>query len=470
MVRTVWTLWPPSLPVAPEWQVLSGLTVINPGRDRRENQTITMRGGRIESIDDPAPNLRILPRTRLFEHRYALPGLIDMDVRGLPGAGQLQRLFGVWFLAAGVTTVRDVGPVDGGFVALQERIAAAEIPWPRVIACGDTLAGDPQACPRGRLVSDPAAAQRAVDEVAAMGAPCVAVHWSLGGAALAAVRAAAARHGLPVVGDQPIGVALAGAALDDVRLTSAVSAPSSARRPSDWLRAWQGLDAAAIDALARSAAAQPTAYTPNLLRWAQLTPNDTLLEQRWLGDLLPRFYREVVWPDGLVELAGGDRRMTTEDVAAALANMRIAVRRLHEAGVAIHVGSATPSPYVVPGYGLWHEMMQLVSAGIPLEDVWTAATRGAGAALAIPQLGTLEPGAPADLLIFGKDPTREPDAITSLEAVVTRGRLYPKPLLNGYVLEHARYVRSAVYDGLAKLVPGPMMRWTGERHDGCQSP
>jgi hypothetical protein len=295
-----------------------------------------------------------------------------------------------------------------------------------------------------------------------MGAGCVAVHWSLSGAALAAVRSAAARRGLPVVGDLPIAVPLAEAAPDDVRLTSAVPPAPPARQPADWMRGWAALDPAAIDALAGSASAGRWAYTPSLLRWAQLAPDDALREQRWLGELLPRPYPEVLWPEGLAALAGAEPRLTAEEHAKAMANLRIAVHRLHAGGAPIHVGSATPSPYVPPGYGLWQEMLQLAGAGIALEEVWAAATRGAGEALGIPQLGTLEPGAPADLLIFAEDPTRSSNALTSLEAVVVQGRLYPKRLLNGYVMEYARYVHNPVYDRL--------LRWTAEPEHGCESP
>ena len=467
-------LKPPSLRVAPEWLTLAGVTVVNPGGDRRENQTVVMRDGRIESIRDGTPDAPVRLRARAYEHRYVLPGLIDMNVQ-VPSLGHLQRLFGVLFLYAGVTTVRDVGNLDGGLAELQRATAADEFPWPRLIACGHVLEGDPPACRGSRVVRDAADARRAVDELAAVGAGCVAVRRTLSAEALASVRAAAAARGLPLVGDLPPGVGLAESGLSDVDLIGAVPASPPARRLGDVLRAWQGLDAAALDTLVASAAASGAAFTPRLQRWNQLTMSPAALRQTPLIEFMPRFYRDVMWPSDMAATSAaiddptGAAGAPPVDVGRALAAMHTAVRRLHDAGVRIHLGSATPSPYVMPGVGLWLEMQRLIWAGLPLEDAWVAATRGAGESLGVPQLGRLEDGAPADLLIFRQDPTRDFAAMMSLEAVVSRGRLYPRTLLSGYFLEHARYVRGVLYDRLSMLVVR-WMAWLGrDLHSACES-
>jgi cytosine/adenosine deaminase-related metal-dependent hydrolase len=70
-------------------------------------------------------------------------------------------------------------------------------------------------------------------------------------------------------------------------------------------------------------------------------------------------------------------------------------------------------------------MRLFVEAGIPLEEVWKLATSGNGAALK-PGLGRLDPGAPADFLIFRKDPTQDLANLSTLEAVVADGRLYTR--------------------------------------------
>ena len=461
-----WVRLPPSTPVAPPWFALTGVTIVNPGRDRRENQTLTIRDGRIEAIRDRVPDSELRPRARAFEGRYVLPGLIDLDLRRVPADGELRRLFGVLFLATGVTTVRDIGNFQGSIVELQKRIAAGEEVWPRLVACGRVLDGDAPLCPRNRVVHSADDAAHAVAEIAASGASCVAVQAHLGGAALATIRRRAASEDLPVIGDVPVGVPPDMADLAEVHLVTALPLAQPLRGPADRMRAWAALDAPGIDAFVDAAAQERTAYIPNLLLWKQLTSNQDVVTWRTAAPFMPRFYPEVVWPQALAAMADVDART----YAVAIANLQRATQRLHAAGVPLHIGSGSPGAFVEPGYGMLFELMQLVGAGIPPADVWAAATRVAGEAVGIAQLGVLEAGAPADLLIFGEDPTLDMRNLNSLEAVITQGRLYGKRLLDRYVDQHARYVRSLAYDRLSMLVPHLAMRWAGEEGGECASP
>jgi len=461
-----WVQLPPSTPAARPWTALTGVTIINPGRDRRENQTLTIGDGRIEAIRDRVPDSELLPRAKAFEGRYILPGLIDLDVRRVPADGELRRLFGVLFLATGVTTIRDIGNFQGSIVELQRRIATGEEVWPRLVACGRVLDGDPLLCPGNHVVRSADDAVHAVDEIAASGASCVAVQAHLGDDALATIRLRAASQDLPVIGDVPLGVPPDTADLAEVHLVTALPLSQPLRGPADRIRAWAALDARGIDAFVDNAAQERSAYIPNLLLWKQLTSNQEVVTWRTAAPFMPRFYPEVLWPQTLAVMAGVDART----YAVAIANLQRATQRLHAAGVPLHIGSGSPGAFVEPGYGMLFELMQLVAAGIPPEAVWAAATRVAGEAVGIAQLGVLEAGAPADLLIFGKDPTLDMRNLNSLEAVITQGRLYGKRLLDRYVDQHARYVRSLAYDRLSMLVPHLAMRWAGEEGGECASP
>jgi len=110
-----------------------------------------------------------------------------------------------------------------------------------------------------------------------------------------------------------------------------------------------------------------------------------------------------------------------------------------------------------------------VGAGLTPEEAWVAGTRAAGESLGIAKLGTLEEGAPADLLIFRQDPTQDLMALTSLEAVVSQGRLYPAGHLTGFVLEYARYVQGAVYDRLSMVAARITAWWRGDALMACDS-
>jgi imidazolonepropionase-like amidohydrolase len=111
--------------------------------------------------------------------------------------------------------------------------------------------------------------------------------------------------------------------------------------------------------------------------------------------LLPRYYRDVLWSrdEGLPDV----RSLSRDDLAelrAALPAMTEVVRRLHEAGVEIHVGTDVSHPFVVPGASLHEELRHLVDAGFTPEEAWAAATRVAGDWLNEPGLGVVREQAP----------------------------------------------------------------------------
>ncbi len=110
--------------------------------------------------------------------------------------------------------------------------------------------------------------------------------------------------------------------------------------------------------------------------------------------------------------------------------MKMLTDELHLAGVPILAGTDTGNPFVIPGASLHEELRLLVESGLTPEEAWMAATSAAGKALRQPGLGIVEPGAPADLLVFREDPTRDLAALGSLEAIVADGRLYTKVALD----------------------------------------
>ena len=66
----------------------------------------------------------------------------------------------------------------------------------------------------------------------------------------------------------------------------------------------------------------------------------------------------------------------------------------------------------------------------------------------MPQLGRLEEGAPADLLLFREDPTRDLAALDTLEAVVADGRLYRRDALERALELQREHFRGRIYDTL----------------------
>jgi imidazolonepropionase-like amidohydrolase len=392
---------------------LAGLTVVNPGESREPGRGIEVRGDRITRVSaSPLPGA-----SDAYAGSFALPGLVDLHVHHPPALALGQReLFDLLFLAHGVTSVRDTGSFDGRLFAYRRRIDAGEHPGPRIFACGAILDGDPPAWPGARRVHDAAEAQQAVARLAAEGADCVKVYNQLDEASFIAIREAAAARGLPVVAHVPEQVPFERVAGVEVQHLMGLTED------------WAALGERDVDRYVFHSLRFDLVHTPTLVVFARAALLDRAdsLGADPAARLLPRFYRELLWNPAANPLVFWLTPGGWGEVGLRAAAMQRVVRRLHESGVRILAGTDTLNPYVVPGASLQAELVQLAEAGLGLEGAWIAATRHAGEALGVPGLGRVAEGAPADLAIYGEDPSRDAAAFATLRAVIVRGRLYPR--------------------------------------------
>ena len=99
-----------------------------------------------------------------------------------------------------------------------------------------------------------------------------------------------------------------------------------------------------------------------------------------------------------------------------------AVERAHEAGVPIAVGTDFIGPELVPHGGNALELELLVEeCGLSPLEALRGATGVAARTLPENDVGTLEPGAHADLVVFDGDPTQEIEAVRAVEQVYKGG-------------------------------------------------
>ena len=93
------------------------------------------------------------------------------------------------------------------------------------------------------------------------------------------------------------------------------------------------------------------------------------------------------------------------------------------AGSGASAGSGTPD--VPAGLGLHAELELFVEAGLTPLQALRAATANAAEALGVAdELGTIEPGKLADLVIVGGDPLRDIKSVRDVRAVIRGGRYY----------------------------------------------
>jgi imidazolonepropionase-like amidohydrolase len=99
------------------------------------------------------------------------------------------------------------------------------------------------------------------------------------------------------------------------------------------------------------------------------------------------------------------------------------VAEFHAAGGRVVVGSDAGMPGVPFGGGVHRELRLLVEAGITPRDALKAATSGAAEVLGTDDIGVIEPGRAADLLVVDGDPLQRIGAVERVVMVLRDGRI-----------------------------------------------
>lgn len=122
----------------------------------------------------------------------------------------------------------------------------------------------------------------------------------------------------------------------------------------------------------------------------------------------------------LQQIYGSDG--VTFDTIPVLVEQSDDLRRLHEFGIPLVVGTDVGSPWIFPGYAVHEEMALLEAAGIPAPDVLVMATRNAATLLgADDEIGTLVVGKIADMVLVEEDPRVTVENLRSIVAVYRDG-------------------------------------------------
>jgi imidazolonepropionase-like amidohydrolase len=133
---------------------------------------------------------------------------------------------------------------------------------------------------------------------------------------------------------------------------------------------------------------------------------------RWIPRVLVDFVARLVWNERMIaETVGRSQEM---------------IRRLHDAGVRIVVGTDSPgTPYFqynFHGPTTIREVELLTAAGLSFQEALAAATRVAAEMVGLGQeLGTVEIGKRADMVILNGDPLKNPGALRSIRWTIKEG-------------------------------------------------
>lgn len=99
--------------------------------------------------------------------------------------------------------------------------------------------------------------------------------------------------------------------------------------------------------------------------------------------------------------------------------------KVYEAGITIATGTDAGNPLTLHGVSMMAEMLLMQQAGIPASQILVMSTKnGARAMGRLNDLGTLEPGKVADLLVLDADPTVDVANFHKLALVIRAGQIH----------------------------------------------
>ena len=372
--------------------------------------------------------------------KWLIPGLVDMHVHVSP-AGYPMLL--VLYLANGVTTVRDTGGNITSLRVLRQALQAGRQVGPRLFFAGMMLDGNPAVAPGPAVIlaDSERRAESAVNFLADQGVDFVKVYNNISESVLVTIIKTAHGRKLTVTGHVPRSVTTTRAVelgmdgLEHIRITGRELLPLEEANKIDFLTLgpreallWQRFDtdSIGINKLIGIIAGHGTFLDPTLVldeAVFKMTAEERSAEPN--NRMLPKALLSRMIEGGLPEswLPPNDLRV----VAAAGFSKRLKfVEMCYRAGVRLIAGTDGPGlGPILPGYGLHSEIELFEKAGITPIDALRSATITAAEALHAQQdLGTIEPGKFADMVIVDANPLLDIANTRRIYRVVRSGEIY----------------------------------------------
>ena len=433
---------PGNVPV-PAFALVGATVVDGTGAPPRVNATVVMRGGRIECVGD-CPLAEDVERIDA-RGRWIVPGLVDAHVHysqtgwadGRPDALDVRARFPYdstvavlernperFFrsqLCAGVTATFDVGGYPWTWMLRQR--AEASTAAPHVAAAGPLLST------LDHWLNLPAARQfifTANDSATRAGARMIVRHGSDAIKVWYLVEQGSDTTHLK----RQIRVAAEEARRARIPLIVHATGLWEAK---DALRAGASLlvhsveDRAVDDeflALARSAGAS---YTPTLTvyeGYGMLMGRRPELSGLAMECVDPDTRRRVALTDSLP--GGGDPARFRAFFAPRRQTMLANLRRVQEAGIPVAMGTDAGNPLTLHGASVYREMEAMAEAGLTPLQVLVASTRNAARAMGRTDIGTLEPGKLADLVVLDADPLASVANLRRVRLVARGGEIWTR--------------------------------------------
>jgi imidazolonepropionase-like amidohydrolase len=382
---------------------MAGATIVDgTGRPAVPDGVILVRDGRIADVG-PRGSVAIPRDTPTVDvgGKTIIPGLWDMHTH----ATQIE--WAPVYLAAGVTTVRDMGNEFEFITALRDAIASGRALGPRIVAAGLVDGGGPNAFGVYDATT-PEEAKQVVAKYHDAGFQQMKIYGLVTPPIVEAICAEAHRFGMSVTGHFPNGMTIeqaAAAGMDHIahlgirgeagtdEVNRTIAFLRDHHTVVDPTQSWNEL-------LGHAAGTPVAAFQPGILK-------------------IPAPLNRVFSNAGSAGIDAATARARLER------GLRI-VKALHDAGVPIVAGTDEG----IPGHSVHREIELYVDAGLtPLEALQAATIVSARAMRMDGELGTIERGKRADMVVLDANPLESIRNVRSVRWTVSEGRVYDAPAL-----------------------------------------
>ena len=454
-MRRLWILFLlaglfPFVPAAAQPTALVGPTALNPADSTViEDATVVLEDSRIAAVG-PSSAVAVPPGATVREmpDKYVMPGLIDGHVHFFQSGGlytrpdvldlRAQRSYAEElrrikdrlpdtfrrYLRSGITSVLDVGgPMWNLDVRARADTAAMA---PTVSVAGPLISsvsrpsldlGDPPIL----QITEPEAARQEVREQVMAGVDLIKIWYIVGGDETPADYRPVVEATIDEAHNAGLRVAVHATELETAR--AAVEAGAD-------ILVHSVFNAPVDDAFVRLLRENDVLYTPTLMvseryreTFAQRLDLTTAEHRIGQKDVIASLFDLRTLPDSLVPAGLRKRIAEAPSIASDTTAMRN-LKRLHDAGVSIAAGTDAGNIGTPHGPALFREFELMRTAGLTPREILATATAGGARLLGRDDLGQLESGMQADLVVLDENPLADISNATSIHRVVKEGRVY----------------------------------------------
>jgi imidazolonepropionase-like amidohydrolase len=390
-------------------------------------QRVTIRGERIASVEEERGQAAPAKAQVLdCAGKMALPGLWDLHQHLWPVSAFMN-------VAAGITTVRDLGNPVEQLTALRKDIAEGRQIGPRVIAAGFIDGRGPYQGPIGVFADTPEEALERVKNYADLGYVQIKIYSSMKPELVPVIAAEAHRRGLRVSGHVPahmIAEQFVNDGADEIQhinfiMLNFMPDVTETRTPDRFIMpgrrsAALDLNSDKVNRFVEFLKQHQTVVDPTMAvfeatytdRPGKVGPMETAMFER-----MPVQVQRGI-KTASEALPAGDAE-TDKLYRESWANMVRMLKKMYDGGVQIVAGTDQGN-----GYALHRELEIYNESGIPAPKVLQMATMEAATLMKREkELGSITPGKYADIIVVNGDPVRHIQDIRKVETVIQSGNV-----------------------------------------------